>query len=379
MGCHQALKVCHLISGDLWAGAEVQVCGLMTALATLPEIELSAIVLNEGKLADQLRKANIRVNVIAEARHGFLSIKSLIRRELEDHPADIVHSHRYKENILAGMIKQRSGVRYLVQTVHGLPESFAGLKGFKATLYGHVNNTATRRRFDRVIAVSDDIKTYLSRRYDATKVVTVHNAVDLNRIGATRAAETVRQELSLDSTQPIIGTVGRMVPVKGFEVFLAAAKAISQQIPQARFLMVGDGPNQADYEHMSRQLGLSERVTFLGFRHDVGDILNCLDLFVMTSHHEGVPTALLEAMALRRATVATAVGGITEVIEDNISGRLVPAGDVSAVTAACVELLSNDNLRKQVGEAARRRIESEFSVATQRDRVMAIYKELCQW
>jgi glycosyltransferase involved in cell wall biosynthesis len=123
-------------------------------------------------------------------------------------------------------------------------------------------------------------------------------------------------------------------------------------------------------------VGLGDRVRLLGFRNDILDIVQCLDLFVMTSHHEGIPIVLLEAMALKRPVVAMSVGGIPEVIEDNISGLLVQPGDIDGVAEACLELLARPDRARALGEGARRRVEAEFSIEAHRSRVMTLYRDV---
>jgi glycosyltransferase involved in cell wall biosynthesis len=375
MGRYQTINVCHIISGDLWAGPEVQVHGLLSALASEPELEISIIVMNQGKLATLLKEAGLRVRVIEENRYRFDEIVRRASAELAGRRLDIVHSHRYKENFIAAMLRKRHQVGHLVQTVHGIEEPFTGFKNLKIKLYEFLNDRASRR-FDAVVTVSDDIRRQLSSRFDDSKMVTIHNAVDLSRVSASRSADEVRKELGIGADQPVIASVGRMVPVKGFDQFIMASKMISREIPDALFLLVGDGPEQARYEELAAKSGVADKIRFLGYRHDIWDILNCMDLFAMTSYHEGIPVVLLEAMALKRPVVAMSVGGIPEVIEDGVSGRLVEARDIEGFAAACRELLANPERASAIGIEARRRVEGEFSVTVQKDRVLNLYRDL---
>ncbi|HVP07686.1 MAG TPA: glycosyltransferase, partial [Candidatus Acidoferrum sp.] len=299
MGRDQTITVCHLISGDLWAGPEVQIHALLKSLQSVPDLNISIIVLNEGKFAALLAEAGFRVKVIDENKNRFPGIVKQATAELTGRRIDILHSHRYKENFIATLLKKRCDVRHLVQTVHGIGEPFTGLKKLKVKLYDVLNDRATRQ-FDRVVAVSDDIRRELGNRYDISKVVTIHNAVDTSQVMPKRSSAEVRSELGIRLDQPVIGSVGRMVPIKGIDQFLAVAKMIAGKRPDAVLLLAGDGPQQSEYENMTRSMGLTNNVRFLGYRHDVADVLNCLDLFVMTSYHEGIPLVLLEAMTLKR-------------------------------------------------------------------------------
>lgn len=378
MGRHETIKVAHLISGDLWAGAEAQAYTMICSLASVPELELSAIVLNQGKLADLLTQSGIRVSVIDETTHGFFGLYRAIGKELTDHPVDILHSHRYKENILAAMVKGKGSPKKLVQTIHGITELFSGVKGLKVGLYNRLNRFVTGRCFERILPVSQDIAKSFCARFAQARVVTIHNAVEVAKVAPSRTAELVRREWGISPDYLIVGTVGRMAPVKNYELFLESARLIRKQNPQVVFVLAGDGPQKSRYEALARDLGLADAVRFLGFRHDVWDVLNALDLFVMSSHHEGIPVVLLEAMALGKACVSTEVGGIGEVIEPGVSGILTRPGDAAAMAIACRELLENPADRQRLGAAAKRRIAQEFATDRQRERLTALYREILE-
>jgi glycosyltransferase involved in cell wall biosynthesis len=376
MGIDQKIKVCHLISGDLWAGAEVQACTLLTALKEEASLDLTAIVLNEGRLTGQLRAEGVETLVIDETRHGFGQIYKKLREELTDRKIDILHSHRYKENILAARLKKAGLTRYLVQTVHGTGERFKGLNRLKMKVYNYLNSRQTKAYFDRVIAVSKDIHGLYDNKLPKGRTVTIHNAVAAERLQPTRPVAEMRRELKIGSDSPVIGTAGRLVPVKGYDLFLEAARFIIEDKPEAVILIAGDGPLMGELKQRATALGIDNNVRFLGFREDIVDILNCLDIFVMSSHHEGIPMVLLEAMALRKPVVSTAVGGVREVIKDNLSGLLVKPGDVKALALACLIVLNRPETRTSLSLGARKRIEEEFSVAVQKKRMLELYRGL---
>jgi len=374
MGIDQKITVCHLISGDLWAGAEVQAYTLLSALKDEPGINLLAVVLNEGRLAEQLRKGGIETIVIDESRHGIVQIFKILKEELKNRKIDVLHSHRYKENILAALLKKEGLTRYLVQTVHGLGEEFKGFQKIKIILYSLLNNYFTRRYFNKIIAVSNDIERQLKDKFKADCLTTVHNAVKTENIRPAHSNSEVRRELKIDDSQPVIGTAGRLVPIKGYDIFLSAAKIILEDTPRAVFLLAGDGPLKEELQQQALSLGIEKNVRFLGFREDIIDILNCLDIFVMSSHHEGIPMILLEAMALQKPVVSTAVGGVKEVIEDNLSGLLVKPGDEKSLALACLIVLNRPDTREKLSRGAIGRIEEEYSVEVQRARLLNLYR-----
>ena len=378
MGLDQKITVCHLISGDLWAGAEVQTHTLLSSLKDEPGIKLSAVVLNEARLAGELRKAGVETTVIDEARHGYSEISQLLKKELTDKNIDILHSHRYKENLLAAGMKKNGLCRYLVQTVHGTGEQFSGINRIKNGLYNFMNRRVTRKYFSRVIAVSKDLEKQLISKYPRDKVVTIHNGVNRERLQPVNGAAEMRRELQITENQPLIGTAGRMVPVKGYDLLLKAAEYIVEDSPQVMFIIAGDGPLKEDLQRKSVEMGLENNVKFIGFREDIIDILNCLDVFVMSSHHEGIPMVLLEAMALQKPVISTAVGGIKEIIQDNVSGLLVKPGDFKALALACMIMLNRQEIRTQLSLGAVKRIRDEFSVEVQKERILNLYRQVLE-
>ena len=352
---------------------------LVTSLKTVRELNISTILLNEGNLATKLRDVGLEVSVIEESKNGFFRILSLIKKTLRNKEIDILHTHRYKENILGAFLKKSGTVHYLVQTVHGIGEPFKGIKVLKARFYSFLDLYYTRKYFDKVQTVSFDIRNKLSDKIDPDRLVTIHNAIDPANIIITRATDEIRRELGMGNNQPIIGTAGRMVPVKGYNVFLNMAKIILKKTPEARFLLVGDGALKQELEDMAQKLGIEKEVKFLGFRDDIIDIINCLDIFVISSYHEGIPMILLEAMALKKAVVATAVGGINEIIENDVSGLLVKSGNAQALADSCIKVIDDGDVKNKLENGALKRINKEFISKIQRDAVVEIYHELMNW
>jgi len=343
-----------------------------------PGIKLSAVVLNEARLAGELRKAGVETTVIDEARHGYSEISQLLKKELTDKNIDILHSHRYKENLLAAGMKKNGLCRYLVQTVHGTGEQFSGINRIKNGLYNFMNRRVTRKYFSRVIAVSKDLEKQLISKYPRDKVVTIHNGVNRERLQPVNGAAEMRRELQITENQPLIGTAGRMVPVKGYDLLLKAAEYIVEDSPQVMFIIAGDGPLKEDLQRKSVEMGLENNVKFIGFREDIIDILNCLDVFVMSSHHEGIPMVLLEAMAMQKPVISTAVGGIKEIIQDNVSGLLVKPGDFKSLALACMIMLNRQEIRTQLSLGAVKRIRDEFSVEVQKERILNLYRQVLE-
>lgn len=373
------VAVVHIISGDLWAGPENQLVTLLGALRRDERFAVRVIALNDGVLVHRLQELGIPVVVIKEEGRSFFALVRAVAAELGPLGEAVLHSHRYKENILASLIARRAKRVILVQTVHGTTEIFSGLKAFKARTYLGLNRFATKRAFDSVIAVSDEIRIAVQRELGSTpRVVTIRNAVQFETLRPTRSRDELRRELSIATDAPVLGMIGRLVPVKAIDKMLAAMVEILQRFPTTVLLIVGAGPEAAALRAEAIRLGILQRIQFLGSRSDVPDLLQALDILVISSLHEGIPTVLLEAMAMSRAIVSTAVGGIPEVVRDGEQALLVPPGDsvAAGLSGACCRLLESPEERERLGCAGRARVEAEFSAEVLGRRVGDLYAEL---
>ena len=356
------LRVCQVMSADLWAGAEVQLATVASYLVERGDIELSAVLFNEGELAVELRRLGVAVTIIDERENGALAILASLTRWLRTHPVDIVHTHRGKDTVLGAVAARFAGASGVVRTVHGLSEPWRGWRWLKNEVYEAIDGLTLRCLTDRIVVVSQRMAEGHERSgYPAEKVIAIPNGVHLERVRPARMREEVRLELGIGPAVPLIGTVGRLSPVKGHAHFLEAARLILQREPRARFLVVGDGPLRDQLERTARALGIGDACAFVGARPDVYDLVAAMDVFVLSSLGEGIPMALLEAMALGTPVVATAVGGVPEVVAHRATGLLVASGDEPGLAEACLELARDPGKARTLAARARRAAEQSFS------------------
>jgi glycosyltransferase involved in cell wall biosynthesis len=233
---------------------------------------------------------------------------------------------------------------------------------------------------DRIVTTGEAIRRLFLEelRLDSSKVISIPTGVDLRQLDPHTVDEKeVRQELGVEATTPLIGTVAVLRSWKGHRFFLEAVPVILRKVPSARFLIVGDGPQGGNIERWIRELGLAQAVMMLGHREDIPEVLAALDIVVSASTAaEGVPQALLQALAMRRPVVATRVGAVPEVIRHEETGLLVPAGDPAALAAAITSLLSDPHRGAALGMAGRRLVEKEFTVEVMLERLEVLYAEM---
>jgi glycosyltransferase involved in cell wall biosynthesis/protein-tyrosine-phosphatase len=356
------MRVCHVMTADLWAGAEVQVATTVSHLVQQGGLQVTAVLFNHGRLEDELRRLGIPVTTIDETTHNAFQIVLRLIEYCRDQQIDLVHTHRYKDAVLGMVAARLAGVPHAIRTMHGLREPMHGWNDWKFRAYEALDKAVLHRCADRVIAVSNRMAATLIRGgYRPSLVTTIHNGIDVNKVSAPRPYQQTRQALDLPAATLVIGTAGRLSAVKGHDTFLRAARLVLDREPGARFVIAGGGPLEDELVALACELGIAHACRFLGARSDVHDVMAAMDVFVLPSLNEGLPMAILEAMALGKAVIASNVGGLPEVIRHRETGLLVPAGDPRALADACLELAQHREWAGQLGAQARVVVESQFS------------------
>lgn len=372
----KAISICHVAVGDLWAGAEVQLKVLLSKLVLKPDLDLSVILFNGGRLGEELEKLGISVSVFPEAEWGSSKIFLELVRKFQRSNTKLVHTHKYKDTILAAPAAKMCGIPYVVRTVHGLREPFKGRQAFKMNVYEAIERTVHRHCVDAIIGVSSQIESACRREGAVSRVTCIRNGIDLEKKPNQTDRWQIRKELGVDAEICLIGTVGRLTPVKGLSYLLQSVSMLLRRRTNVRLLIVGDGVIRKDLEAQAHDLGIGENVVFLGHREDTLELMQALDIFVLPSLSEGIPMALLEAMAVSRAVVASRVGGIPEIVEDGVEGILVEPMDVNQLAESCGRLIESPATAMKMGEQARKRVIQDFSASAMADKVEGLYKQL---
>ncbi|MDZ4683676.1 MAG: GT4 family glycosyltransferase PelF [Planctomycetaceae bacterium] len=353
------LRVCH-VSLTLKTG------GLERILADLarhhsPEVcQPTFIAIREvGRFADEIRGHGCVVHQLQPA--GRIGQIREMARLFREEQIDIVHTHNTYPHLYASVAARWAGVPVVIQTRHG---QRAG-HGWKS----RVSYRWAAHLVDRVVAVSEDAAR-LCVDVDGLptrKVQRIWNGIDLDQF-----------EYSGPATKPVAIAVARLSAEKDFPTLLRAMALASQQMPDLQLQIVGEGPERTKLESLTRELGLTSRVEFLGERRDVPELLKQAGFFVTASLTEGISLTLLEAMAVGLPVVATDVGGNPEIVEDNITGLLAPAGQPDALAAAMVNMARNSSSWPTMGRAGRDRVCEWFDVRRMAADYEALYVELMQ-
>jgi len=371
------IAVCHVSEGSSWAGAEVQVATLLRALSKCPEIALHAIILHEGRLADELRSFGMAVEVINEENRSFLQVISDCSAFVRARNIQILHSHNYKENLIALSLSQTSGIPHLIRTEHGHPEPYSAIRNPKHWCVLLANRLAAKYGTARIVSVSADLGEYWKRHANPGNVTILRNALDLERVRSILSREEAKLRLHIAPDNLVIGIAARLECIKRHDLFLATAKYLAERIPKLRFVISGGGRQKDFVESLIAQYGLQERLSLLGQRNDCYDVLRAMDILLICSDHEGVPMVMLEAMALGAAVVSRKVGGIPEVIRDGVNGILVDAGNPADLGRACLSLLENPHLRTSLTDRAYDEIFQRYSAEKHARTMVELYQSIC--
>lgn len=281
--------------------------------------------------------------------------------ELRVQHFDVVHTHGSKGGMIGRLAAHRTGGARVIHTGHTFPIQWA--QGLKNSFYAALERRAARWT-DRIIALSDSQKRLLldERICPAEKIIVLPNGVNVKAVAGPDRRHGARERLGLPPDAPTVGMVGRIVEQKDPTLFVRTARIIRQALPDARFVWIGDGPLREKMEADARDAGLLGRnLVTTGHREDARELYAAFDVFLMTTAWEGMPYAVLEAMAASLPVVAVNVPGMNEIVEDGATGRLAQA-DASALAAEVLGLLANPDVRNAYGEAGRRRVADNYSV-----------------
>jgi glycosyltransferase involved in cell wall biosynthesis len=289
----------------------------------------------------------------------------------------VVHTHTAKAGALGRAAAILAGVPSIVHTFHG--HVFAGgyFPPARSRLFVALERVLARHT-DVVAAVSESVREELLALGIGRpeQVVVVPPGLDLEPFGRCEARRgELRAEIGLPPACPIVAIVARLAPVKGHEVFLAAAELVARAHPECRFVVVGDGERRAELEALVARRGMAGRTRFLGWRADLDRVLADADVVALSSWNEGAPIALIEALAARRAVVATRAGGVGDVVAHGETGLLVAPGDAAAMARAIDELLRDPSRRHELGRRGHDAVVAQYAASRLVADVDRLYRE----
>lgn len=288
---------------------------------------------------------------------------------IKKHKIDLIHSHLFGNNLF-GFIASRLTRTRIIQTIHGMDS----LKSKKRIIAYKIMSPYV----DKIVTVSKSLEQEMLKVVSVRegKICTINNGIDIRRGTSVDEQMLLKDTLGIKEIYPIIGAVGNIKPVKGYDTFIRAAHLILKQYPNAQFLIVGDYSDNKAYKEelikLTYELGMKESIGFLGYRQDADKLMSLFDVYTISSLSEGLSMALLEAMSLKRPIVATDVGGNSIVLESGKTGVLVPPGNPESLARGIISLISNKELSETVAKNAFEHVKNNYSS----DSMFNNYKEL---
>jgi len=304
--------------------------------------------------------------IVCRGRLDWRSVRA-IREEIKCLNIDLVHTHGYKADIYGFLATRGLGLP-LLSTCHPWTHDT------DAICFYEYLDALFLRRFDAVVGVSDAIANSLRRSgIRDSKIHVIDNGIDLPLFSQARAtlAHKNRKGPNL-----VVGTVGRLVPQKGMEYFLRAARDVLLDCADVFFVVIGSGPDREKLEKMARELAIEQNVAFTGHCTDMPSAYAFMDIFVLASIDEGMPMAILEALASRKPVVATSVGAVPRLIVPEKTGLLVAPRDVQALKLAILRLLNDSSLRSQLGSAGKALVRRAHSSNIMAKNYLQLYEQV---
>lgn len=367
----ETIRVVYLIDSLRYGGAEVL---LFDLTSRLDSYGISPIVFycEEGPLIEDFKNRKIPiVHLSWFARVDPLLLIKMVKEIRKVHP-QIVHTHLFKSDFHGRLAARIAGVPIVITTLHN--NNAWAQNSLFGWLYG-----LTAQLADKLIAVADEVKDYATcyLRIPSKKLIVIPNAVSFERFqGNHEKGLDIRTEFNISKNAPLFGIIGRLEPQKNHENFLQAVQLIHQKNQDARFLIVGDGILRNHLIELTENLKLQDVVTFCGLRKDIPAVLAALDVVVISSHYEGLPVVLLEAMAAGCPVISTAVSGVLSVLEDGKTGLLVEPSNSEALANACLRLIDDPKLRQKITQGGSERVRTFYNIATMTEKTVALYRSL---
>ena len=350
------IRVVEVLATGTNGGAQEHLFSLVTRLDPA-RYDVSVVALSAGSAVRKVQRAGVAVLVIEDPDDS-IAVGALAAH-LAEVRAEVVHAHMYRAETVAAravIALGEAGQRrpYLVATAHS----------------SRVRSAADRQTlleltpvFDQLIAVSKSSEAKLIAEGRSTVPISlIYNGVDLQRYDHQEPCCTLPEEYGMEPGSKIVGVVARLEPEKGHPTLLEAWPGVLRAVPEAYLLLVGEGSRWDALEAQARELRIAHRVVFTGRRDDVPAVTAALDVAVLPSYREAQGLTILEAMALSRPVVASNVGGIPEMVEDGVTGILVPPHDAEALTDAIVRLLTDHPYADTLGRAGHDLVHDRFCI-----------------
>ncbi len=364
----QKIDVLHLIGTLSPGGAERNLYYLAPSMAESRLRYGICCLIERGEFADEIAGPELPVFDLGFRKRHFLKTVLRLRKLLKEHGVTVLHTHLYYPGFIGRIAAWLAGVPVVVTHEHG--------KTLWKRWYHKAFERLALRGTDLRLAVSQDIMNLRMRNENTppAKIRLVYNAVDPSRLEVDDETRKKTREALGIANFMVVGTVGRLVDAKSYDLLLEVAREVCDRKPYVRFILAGTGPLEGDLLKRRDALDLKEQFLFLGQRRDIPELLAATDLYVISSQREGLPISLIEAMMARKPVVSTAVGGIPDTLTHACDGILVEPGDRAALIEAITDLIGNRSKMDMLGQNARKKAVERYSPGKILGEIEGIYE-----
>ncbi len=368
---NKKIRILQTIRQGKIGGGETHVLDLVS---TLNKNKYESIVLSftEGPMVDKMKEMGVKTHVIYTEKPFDRSVWGSVKDILEEEKIEIVHAHGTRANSNTFSAAKKLGIP-LLYTVHGW--SFHNDQNFLVKTVRTFGEKFLVKNAKKTICVSNSNYEDGAKRFSMKNATVITNGINLAKFDLTKSFKDIRKEFNIKEDEVLVGFIARMTSQKDPFTLLKAIARIPAD-SKIKFLIIGDGDSKEAVLKMADELKINSRVIFEKFRQDIPDVLHGIDIFCLPSLWEGLPIALLEAMAMAKAVVATAIDGTKEVIVHEKNGLLVPVMNPDELANALIRLANDKALREQLSKEARLTVEKDYNVERMTREVEKIYDEL---
>jgi glycosyltransferase involved in cell wall biosynthesis len=368
-------KIAHLIATNFFGGPEKQI---IEHLKRLNSSQYSGMVISfiedgeENEILAEARKAGIECQGIPMSNPLDFAAWRRMKKTMRDSAINLLCAHGYKSTVMGMWLHKTLRVPTLAFSRGYTAENR------KVAFYQYLDRLALGC-VDGVICVSDGQRRAIEKLgVRAKRIWVVHNAIHTPDTIADEAGfrSKVSKQLGLPGDAIWCVTAGRLSPEKGHADLIQSIALMGEHTAKCCFLFCGEGPCQAQLESQTQALNLGKRIRFVGFRRDIQDIFQAMDMLILPSHSEGLPNVVLEAFSFGKAVVATSVGGVPELVEHGQNGILVPPRDPKSLAEAIIKCVEDRTMRESFGKAARNTTRSRFNFEDQARKLESIYGDI---
>ncbi|MDP8245690.1 MAG: glycosyltransferase [Candidatus Hinthialibacter antarcticus] len=358
-----------------FGGVERHILSLAKRLEGSPYTPVIVSIANHGELEKQAAALEIATRFLPmSSRFDVLGASDRLRTLVSEYNAAVVHTFGIRSNSMAWLIAKKTSAAWAARVPN---LTYTDYDNRWIGQISHRINNHFLRSADAVQVISPQLESYFKQLSSSIRIIElVPNGIDYGRYQISQNKASYKLAMNLPEDAFVIGSVGRMAPIKGYDILLEAFAKAKSSLPHARLVLVGDGPELHALKQQAKRLQLADCVHFTGFLEDVRPALWALDLYVCSSHSEGVPHTILEAMAAQAPVISTRVGGVESVIQSGTSGLFFDALDADGFANTILELAQSPERLKDYASNAVERVRTIFSEEQMVKRVIEMYDRI---